>query len=576
MSNHRKNEMEMLCFRLPGHGDMTLKHMNTLRTRQHFCDITIVASNNQTFKGHKVVLAACSPFLRDQFLLNPSPKLQVSMLYSSTVVCDLLQSCYTGILQFNPEEIVNYLTAASYLQMEHIVERCRGALKKYVQLKNPSPSKNTSEENQSRPMIISGIISSVAPTSLPEERLSPAPPASPAAGSVEEMNADVSAQGSSQQLEDSPGMEEMCIKVDASDEARKDYDMIRAFEEQLANRDREEERGAPSDEPPDACYPETDSIVIGGEGGEYDLNQTEGDLSSGLVSVEGLHTFRRRLTDSKIGGSRGRGRGRGFKRRRWVSSQERRPAGLDHPSDLWYLTGMGSNFGLDYSQDGLKTGSFVSVDFPRLDFSMADAQGEKVSPVGANSLTQFALEESNCGAGEGSSGLTSVGTNEGGDESVAVVGSTSSVTGPVICEHCGLTFPSAHSLAIHSRSTHLLYVCPCCGKHFHHSANLTRHMAVHRGVGKTHQCPLCYKTFTQKSTLIDHMNLHSGERPHRCAYCHARFAHKPALRRHLKEQHGKTTGQNSLHEQEEIERARGAVGGIREEEQECLVTEQVS
>lgn len=66
---------------------------------------------------------------------------QVSLLYSSTVVCDLLQSCYTGVLQFSPEEIVNYLTAASYLQMEHIVERCRGALKKYMQLKNPSPPK---------------------------------------------------------------------------------------------------------------------------------------------------------------------------------------------------------------------------------------------------------------------------------------------------------------------------------------------------------------------------------------------------------------------------------------------------
>lgn len=67
----------MLCFRLPGHGDTTMKHMNTLRCRQHFCDVTIVASDNQTFRGHKVVLAACSPFLRDQFLLNPSPKLHV-------------------------------------------------------------------------------------------------------------------------------------------------------------------------------------------------------------------------------------------------------------------------------------------------------------------------------------------------------------------------------------------------------------------------------------------------------------------------------------------------------------------
>lgn len=162
--------MDIVCFRLPGHGDTTLKHMNLLRSRQHFCDITIVASNNQTFKGHKVVLAACSPFLRDQFLLNPSPRLQVkeqnhtryvinwfialtakdelfssftqvSMLYSSSVVCDLLQSCYTGFLQFNPEEIVSYLTAASYFQMEHIVERCRGALEKYVQLKNPGALK---------------------------------------------------------------------------------------------------------------------------------------------------------------------------------------------------------------------------------------------------------------------------------------------------------------------------------------------------------------------------------------------------------------------------------------------------
>uniref|UniRef100_A0A3Q3FB74 Zinc finger and BTB domain containing 12, tandem duplicate 2 n=1 Tax=Labrus bergylta TaxID=56723 RepID=A0A3Q3FB74_9LABR len=367
--------MELLCFRLPSHGDTTLKHMNSLRSRQQFCDVTIVTGNNQTFRGHKVVLAACSPFLRDQFLLNPSSKLQVSMLYSSTVMCDLLQSCYTGILQFNPEEIVNYLTAASYLQMEHIVERCRGALKKYM----------TSEESLSQPVIVSGSVHSFPPASPPTSRPSPVEPHSPVLRSGEEKN----------------------------------------------------------------------------------------------VSTQG---------------------GKGY----------------------------------------------VSVELPQLDFGIGDNQGEKLSAMCANSLSQYALEESNCGAGEGGSVLTTVGTNEGGDESVAVVGSTSSVSGPVICEHCGMTFPSPHSLALHSRSTHLLYACPCCGKHFHHAANLTRHMAVHRGGGKTHQCPLCYKTFTQKSTLIDHMNLHSGERPHRCAYCHARFAHKPALRRHLKEQHGKNTGQNSF------------------------------
>lgn len=363
------------------------------------------------------------------------------------------------------------------------------------------------------------------------------------------------------------------------DEAKpEDYNVFRVYvsEDEQMNRDGED-RGAPSDGSRGAFYSETEGAVIG-EGGEYDLNQTEVDLSTDALALESLRAFRRRLPDPKVGRGRGRGRGRGLKRRRWASSQEKRSTGMLHHQDLWYLAaaGLGGSVGQDYSQEGLKTGNYVPLELPRLDFGMGDTQGDKVSPVGASSLNQYSMEESSCGAGEGSSGLTTVEASEGGDESVAVVGSTSSVSGPVICEHCGMTFPSAHSLAIHSRSTHLLYACPCCGKHFHHSANLTRHMAVHRGAGKTHQCPLCYKTFTQKSTLIDHMNLHSGERPHHCAYCHARFAHKPALRRHLKEQHGKTTGQNSLHEQEEIERARGAAGRVREEEQECLVTEQVS
>ncbi|XP_020513713.2 zinc finger and BTB domain-containing protein 12 [Labrus bergylta] len=573
--------MELLCFRLPSHGDTTLKHMNSLRSRQQFCDVTIVTGNNQTFRGHKVVLAACSPFLRDQFLLNPSSKLQVSMLYSSTVMCDLLQSCYTGILQFNPEEIVNYLTAASYLQMEHIVERCRGALKKYVQLKNPHPPKMTSEESLSQPVIVSGSVHSFPPASPPTSRPSPVEPHSPVLRSGEEKN--VSTQGGSQSHNNSPMLDEPCIKVSGSDEEeearQEDYDVFRVYisEEEQLNRDREEERGAPSDGAQDVCYPETDGVLIGGEGGEFDSTPTEDDVGIGGLSVEGLRAFKRRLPDPSIGRGRGKSRGRGFKRRRWMSSLEKRAPGLDQHQELWYLAaaGMGGSLGLDYSLDGLKKEGYVSVELPQLDFGIGDNQGEKLSAMCANSLSQYALEESNCGAGEGGSVLTTVGTNEGGDESVAVVGSTSSVSGPVICEHCGMTFPSPHSLALHSRSTHLLYACPCCGKHFHHAANLTRHMAVHRGGGKTHQCPLCYKTFTQKSTLIDHMNLHSGERPHRCAYCHARFAHKPALRRHLKEQHGKNTGQNSLHEQEERERARGVSGAVREEEQECLVTRQV-
>ncbi|XP_054620268.1 zinc finger and BTB domain-containing protein 12-like isoform X2 [Dunckerocampus dactyliophorus] len=495
--------MDMLCFCLPGHGDMTLKHMNSLRSRQYFCDITILTSNNQTFRGHKVVLAACSPFLRDQFLLSPSSKLQVSMLHSSSVMCDLLQSCYTGVLQFNSEEIVNYLTAASYLQMECIVERCRDALKKYMQLKNPSQLKDNASDDEG----------------------------------------------------------ETCR------EKQQVFQVYISDEEQNSVRD--EETVAPADVPSDARSPKTDGVVVGGERSEYDLNPIGEGLGTDSFLRDGLRAFRHRLSEPVRG--RGRPAGRGFKRRRWVSTQEKKSPRLAS-QDLWYLANAATagGFGLDFSE-GHKTGNLFSVDLPRLDFSLDDAQGDKSLQSDANSLTNFGLEESR-DAGEGSSGLNA-GTSEGGDESVAVVGSTSSVTGPVICEHCGVTCPSSHALAVHYCSAHQVYACPFCDKQFQHSYNLNRHMALHRGNGKPHQCPLCSKGFTQRSTLIDHMNLHSGERPHRCAYCHARFAHKPALRRHLKEQHGKTTVQNSLHEQEERERS---VGRIREEAQECPVTEQVS
>ncbi|NWH42382.1 ZBT12 protein, partial [Chloropsis hardwickii] len=125
----------LLRFQLPGHEAAALRSMTRLRAEERFCDVTIVARSLR-FRGHRVILAACSPFLRDQFLLNPAAELRVSLAHSARVLADLLLSCYTGALEFAGRDLVNYLTAASYLQMEHVVERCRGALARFIQ---PSP-----------------------------------------------------------------------------------------------------------------------------------------------------------------------------------------------------------------------------------------------------------------------------------------------------------------------------------------------------------------------------------------------------------------------------------------------------
>ncbi|KAI1229547.1 hypothetical protein IHE44_0013492 [Lamprotornis superbus] len=144
---------EVLRFQLPGHEAAALRSMTRLRAEERFCDVTIVARSLR-FRGHRVILAACSPFLRDQFLLNPAAELRVSLAHSARVLADLLLSCYTGALEFAGRDLVNYLTAASYLQMEHVVERCRGALARFIQAppatpaQPPKPEEDEEEEDE--------------------------------------------------------------------------------------------------------------------------------------------------------------------------------------------------------------------------------------------------------------------------------------------------------------------------------------------------------------------------------------------------------------------------------------------
>ncbi|XP_067865466.1 zinc finger and BTB domain-containing protein 12-like [Heterodontus francisci] len=118
---------DVVRFHFPNHEVSILKKMNQLRMEERFCDVTIVADQLR-FPGHRVVLAACSPFLRDQFHMNPSQEVQVFPMTGAQIVQRLLLSCYSGTLEFPFNDILDYLTAASCLQMEHVVEKCRQSL----------------------------------------------------------------------------------------------------------------------------------------------------------------------------------------------------------------------------------------------------------------------------------------------------------------------------------------------------------------------------------------------------------------------------------------------------------------
>ncbi|XP_076854219.1 zinc finger and BTB domain-containing protein 26 [Brachyhypopomus gauderio] len=121
----------ILQFSFATFGDSMLRKMDALRRDRRFCDV-IVHINDLEIPGHKVIFAAGSPFLRDQFFLQDSQEVEISTLQDAEIGRRLLLSCYTGTLEFPELELVHYLTVASFLQMGHIVEQCTQALNKFI------------------------------------------------------------------------------------------------------------------------------------------------------------------------------------------------------------------------------------------------------------------------------------------------------------------------------------------------------------------------------------------------------------------------------------------------------------
>ncbi|XP_069465480.1 zinc finger and BTB domain-containing protein 34 [Ambystoma mexicanum] len=110
-------------FDVPEYSSTVLSQLNELRLQGKLCDI-IVHIQGQPFRAHKAVLAASSPYFRDHSALSTMSGLSISVIKNPTVFEQLLSFCYTGTMSLQLKDVVSFLTAASFLQMQCVIDKC--------------------------------------------------------------------------------------------------------------------------------------------------------------------------------------------------------------------------------------------------------------------------------------------------------------------------------------------------------------------------------------------------------------------------------------------------------------------
>ncbi|XP_063708543.1 kelch-like protein 12 [Culicoides brevitarsis] len=119
------------------HTNTILKGLNDLRLKGCLFDITLKVED-KSFKAHKAVLAACSDYFRAMFIdcMKEANQNEVSLSVSSQGIELLLEYIYTSKLQLNLANIQNVLAAASYTQLDSVVEACLNYLQDQLDIDN--------------------------------------------------------------------------------------------------------------------------------------------------------------------------------------------------------------------------------------------------------------------------------------------------------------------------------------------------------------------------------------------------------------------------------------------------------
>lgn len=114
------------------HQSNLLKQLNQQRRQELFCDCSVLVEG-QLFRAHRNVLFASSGYFR--MLLSQSPdglsdSVSASFdVFSPETFSVILDFIYSGQLDLSSHNVIEVMSAASYLQMNNVINYCKNFIK---------------------------------------------------------------------------------------------------------------------------------------------------------------------------------------------------------------------------------------------------------------------------------------------------------------------------------------------------------------------------------------------------------------------------------------------------------------
>ena len=116
-----------------------MKNLNGFRNSEMLCDFTLIVKDEERIPVHRVVMMACSEYIRTLLTYGTSDdKVDSARLpdLTSTGVQAVVAFAYTGELEMYEDTVLEVLAAASFLQVVGIVELCDKYLKREITIDN--------------------------------------------------------------------------------------------------------------------------------------------------------------------------------------------------------------------------------------------------------------------------------------------------------------------------------------------------------------------------------------------------------------------------------------------------------